>query len=55
MFIDVPGLLIIYISDLVNIYSVLNVILFADDTNPFLSGRNLEEICSNVNLDLVKL
>jgi len=31
----------IYINDLVNISSVLNMILFADDTNLFLSGRNL--------------
>jgi len=48
-------LLIIYINDLVNISSVLIMTLFADDTNLFLAGSNIEEICSIVNQELVKL
>ena len=33
----------------------LNFILFADDTNIFLSGKNLLEVCNTMTNDLKKL
>ena len=36
-----PSLFILYINDLYNVSKVINFILFADDTNIFLSGENL--------------
>jgi len=47
-----PLLFIIYINDIVNISKILQMILFADDTNIFLSGRNLNKICSSMNIEL---
>lgn len=38
-----PLLFLIYVSDLPNTYSVLHYILFADDSNIFLSGANLDK------------
>ena len=35
-----PSLFILYINDLHNVSDILNFILFADDTNIFLSGKN---------------
>jgi len=35
----------IYINDIVRISDTLQMILFADDTNLFLSGTNLDDIC----------
>ena len=47
-----PLLFIIYINDIVNISKILQMILIADDTNIFLSGTNLNEICSSMNIEL---
>jgi len=36
-----PLLFVIYINDIVNISNILQMILFADDTNIFVSGPNI--------------
>ena len=50
-----PLLFIIYINDIVNISNILQIILFADDTNIFVSGPNINELCRSVNVELTKL
>jgi len=39
-----------YINDIVTISDTLQMILFADDTNLFLSGPNLDDICTQLNI-----
>ena len=48
-----PTLFILYINDLHNVSKKLNFILFADDTNIFLSG-NLTELCNIMSNELNK-
>jgi len=48
----VPPLFNIYTNDVVNISNVLNMILFADDTNIFISGNNITDICITLNSEL---
>ena len=50
-----PLLFIIYINDLVNVSSIGNMILFADDTNLIYENCNLTELISIVNTDLEKI
>jgi len=50
-----PLLFIIYINDIVNASTILSMVLFADDTNIFISGRDLSEICATSNKELHKL
>ena len=50
-----PSLFILYINDLHNVSKILNFILFADDTNIFLSGKNLTEVCDIMTSELKKL
>ena len=50
-----PILFLLYINDIVNVSSTLFLILFADDTNAFISGKNIMEIISKMNLELKKL
>ena len=47
-----PLLFLIYINDLPNTSSVLHYILFADDSNIFLSGANLEKLIELANTEL---
>ena len=44
-----PLLFIIYMNDLHNSSSMLTFLLFADDTNIFVSGKNLNEFIININ------
>ena len=37
-----PTLFSLYINDLHNVSKILNFILFADDTNIFISGKNVD-------------
>ena len=50
-----PILFIIYINDLCNVSTVLKYVLFADDTNLFISGNDLKQLCSQLNIELDKL
>ena len=47
-----PLLFLLYINDLVNVSRHCFSILFADGTNMFISGKNLEVLCSQLNEDL---
>ena len=44
-----PTLFLLYINDLCNISSKLHFILFADDTNLFISGPNVNETIDMLN------
>jgi hypothetical protein len=50
-----PLLFLLYVNDLCNISSKLYYILFADDSNMFVSGSSLSDMCEVLNreLDLV--
>ena len=50
-----PLLFLIYINDLCNFSDHLEYLLFADDTNVFLSGNNISELYSTMNTELEKL
>ena len=50
-----PLLFTIYINDIVNISQLLQMILFADDTIIFYSGRAVNEICDVLNSELIEL
>ena len=50
-----PLLFIIYINDIVNTSSVLNYVLFADDTNLFASRKNLDTLINILNKELDKV
>ena len=45
-----PLLFLIYINDLTNISTLLFTILFADDTNIFLQGKNIDDLVKQINL-----
>jgi len=49
-----PLLFTIYINDIVRISDTLQMILFADGTNLFLSGPHLDDICIQLHLELKK-
>ena len=44
-----PLLFIIYVNDMYKAVNKLNVIMFADDTNLFISGKNIKEIFKSMN------
>ena len=50
-----PILFILYINDMCNVSTLLKPILFADDTNLFYSGKDIDELCSVVSIELDKL
>ena len=50
-----PLLFLIYINDISNCSSLLKIILNADDTSIFYSGKDLDQLLQSVNLELVKL
>ena len=50
-----PILFILYINDMCNVSTLLKPILFADDTNIFYSGKDIDELCSEVSIELDKL
>ena len=50
-----PLLFLIYVNDLANVSSDLFSILFADDTNVFCSGKQLDKMILNMNEELSKL
>ena len=50
-----PLLFLIYINDLATVSRNSLPILFADDTNIFLTGKNLSEMTEFLNEDLVNI
>ena len=50
-----PKLFILFINDICNVSKNLKFIIFADDTNIFCSGKNINELLLMVNLELQKL
>jgi len=50
-----PLLFLLYVNDISNVSKLLHFILFADDTNIFLSDHNLDSLISIANNELCKL
>jgi hypothetical protein len=50
-----PLLFLLYINDLANICSKTFALLFVDDTNIFITGKNLHEIVSTLNEELKRI
>ena len=50
-----PLLFLIYVNDLNNTSSILDPIMFADDTNLFYSHKNIHELFAKVNEELEKI
>ncbi len=50
-----PLLFLIYVNDLPNVSDLFFSVLFADDTNVFVAGNNLQELTTTVNIELDKL
>lgn len=50
-----PLLFLIYINDLVNVADQADIILFADDTNIFMSDKDILRLNNRVNAELSKL
>ena len=44
-----------YINDIANLSHVIFAIIFADDTNIFISGKNLNNMINKINKELKKL
>ena len=47
-----PLLFLLYVNDIANISKLLFPILFADDTNVFYSGQNIDRMIEMVNGEL---
>ena len=50
-----PLFFLLYINDIVNASTALQLILFADDTNIFLSGKDHDYLVNQLNIELNKL
>ena len=50
-----PLLFLIYINDLTNVSNILKAILFADDTNLFYSHKDIRNLKSTLNNELIKI
>ena len=50
-----PLLFILYINDFPNVSDILLYVLFADDTNVFLNGKDINIIINTMQLELTKL
>ncbi len=50
-----PKLFILYINDICRVSQSLKFVLFADDTNIFCSGENLQQIVSTITSEINKL
>ena len=50
-----PILFLLYINDLSNVSTILFPLLFADDTNIFLSGKNPDNLIKVMNSELEKV
>ena len=50
-----PLLFLIYINDIANVSDILYLVLFADDSNAFLSGSDVNYLVSTMNIELRKV
>ena len=50
-----PLLFLLYVNDIYNVSSVLFTLLFADDTNVFVQGKNIVNLVRTMNEELCKL
>ena len=50
-----PLLFLLYINDLSTVSVSCFTILFADDTNMFITGKDIQDMCHRLNEDLVKI
>ena len=50
-----PLLFLLYINDLCNVSNILDIILFADDTNIFFSHRDQNYLVETINSEMNKL
>ena len=50
-----PLLFLVYVDDMKNCSSIFNFILFADDTNLFVTGKSVEIVINLANVELTKL
>ena len=50
-----PLLFLLYVNDLVFVSNILKPIIFADDTNIFLSGKNIHDMNIVFNTELEKV
>ena len=47
-----PLLFLLYINDLSTVANACTSVLFADDTNVFITGKDVNELCTKLNNDL---
>ncbi|MPV02359.1 hypothetical protein FVA96_24525 [Escherichia coli] len=50
-----PKLFIRYINDISKVSKILKFVWFADDTNIFCTGDNLQQLSAEINLELCQL
>ena len=50
-----PLLFLLYINDIALVSNLLFLLLFADDSNVFVTGRDLDAIIDQVNTEMVKV
>ena len=50
-----PLLFLLYVNDLQHATNTLETIMFADDTNLFISGKDIKDIFSKMNRELIKI
>lgn len=50
-----PTLFLIYVNDIYRVSQLLNFVLFADDTNLFKSGDNINALLKDMNSELTKV
>ena len=50
-----PLLFLIYVNDLATVSEYIFSILFADDTNMFMSGKNMQELEQKFNSEMIKV
>jgi hypothetical protein len=50
-----PLLFLLYINDLAGVSNCLFSLLFADDSNMFITGKNLDDLISTMNTEMAKI
>ena len=50
-----PLLFLLYVNDLCRVSDLLFVIMFADDTNLFITGKNIDKIIEFMNREMLKI